>query len=631
MKHFKLITLLFLILPFFSSIAPVSAQSDFDPICFSWYSLNPNNDRIIEGQISNNEPAQQWSFTGQAGTFATIRMEVTSGNLEPFVYVTDLTTNRRIGSTSGVNISGRSVATLPISLGSNGEYTVTASRVGEATGTSSGGYRLALEPGASNPINTFDVSRRQIIPQPIQNSLIYDGEVVTGQLPLATPASEFAAWHFEGQAGQRINTQLAAINGTHLQGTRLELWSLVDGTWALQASSGMGEPRFTNQPLATTGRFALMVSRVGILNYGSTVNGSVIDGLGDNWWFYGNAGDNVTIRQSASGYSPFVFLLDSFGNELNRESRGSSAAITYSIPSAGIFRVHATSNGQRSGSYSLTISADDNTLSPVEYSLTMSGAGGVRPELPPCQVEPPECPELSPLGTPAIAALNAEPMSGTITDTSSLIPYEFRVFDGSVVSIDMQRTSGDLIPFIGIADEFGNVIARSTSFDPSRASINSHLIEEAGCYYVYASREGVTDGTTTGDFSITVRGIIDDERRDVCVPDNLLGSVSEAESVSGAIGGEIAQAAFKFVSDSGGTFTVQASPSSGNLVPALALQDVKCTEIAAVSANFAGNASNPLNFEAQPGVVYYFIVRPDEVAGSGTSGEFSLTVNRQSP
>jgi len=617
-------------LPFFSSIATVSAQTEFDPICFSWYSLNPNNDRIIEGQISNNEPVQQWSFTGQAGTFATIRMEVTSGNLEPFVYVTDLTTNRRIGSTSGVNISGRSVATLPISLGSNGEYIVTATRVGEATGTSSGVYRLALEPGASNPINTFDVSRRQIIPQPTQNSLIYDGEVVTGQLPLATPASEFAAWHFEGQAGQRINAQLTAINGTHLQGTRLELWSLVDGTWALQASSEMGEPRFTNQPLATTGRFALMVSRVGILNYGSTVNGSVIDDLGNNWWFYGDAGDNITVRQSASNYTSEIFLYDSFGNTLQTRYDSPSVAITYSIPAAGIFRIYAEARSRDSGPYSLTLSADDNTVSPIEYSLTMSGSGGVRPELPPCQVEPPECPELSPLGILAIAALNAEPMSGTITDTSSLIPYEFRVFDGSVVSIDMQRTSGDLIPFIGIADEVGNVIARSTSFDPSLASINSHLIEDAGCYYIYASRDGVTDGTTIGDFSLTVRGIIGEEGGGY-EPDNLLGPVSEEETVTGAIGGEVTQAAFRFEIASGGAFTVQVTRTSGNLVPSLAIEDADGNEMAAVSASFAGSASNPLNFEAQPGVAYYVVVRPDEVAGSGTSGEFSLTVDRQAP
>jgi hypothetical protein len=121
-------------------------------------------------------------------------------------------------------------------------------------------------------------------------------------------------------------------------------------------------------------------------------------------------------------------------------------------------------------------------------------------------VAAPPCPDISPLGSPATLLANAVPIGGQISDATAILVYRFVAKAGDVVTLDMQRTHGDLDAFLGLVDSRGNVLIRSAGSDPRQARIGDFQVKTTGCYYVYASRKGLGDGKTSGGFNLILSG-----------------------------------------------------------------------------------------------------------------------------
>jgi len=504
-------------------LVPAYAQ-DAQPLCYGWYSLDPNNESVITGEITNNLPLQRWTFSGNGETFVTIRMEVTDGTLDPIVYVIDETTGDRMLSASAVAVgNSRGVNLSNVALPSDGEYTLVVTRLGESNGTTTGSYQLSLEPGLANVFVAGQLPANQ-------DARIYDSEVVRGTIPVAF---QYDSWYFEGLRGQALTALVRTIDGSTVTGD-LTLFTFIDNAWAEQtaiSSDGGFELRLNNYSLPVSGAYALRVRPT---------------------------------------FAPFN-----------------------------------------------------------QYELTFGGSGGERPELPRCREAIAQCPDMSPLGASTQLIFNNVPALGSISAATPAIAYGFSSINGDVVNVTMERTGGNLDTFMGLADVRGNLLARDAGFDPARSIINAFEIPADGCYFIYASREGVGDGTTEGTFIVTATGIPEGDMPivpQVPTGESFGRDIASGETAVGNISGDAYRIAYRFRTDTADTYTAIATRNTENLVPGVALYDAEFNLIEQVTANFVGNASNPLTFEAEAGV-YYFIVVQREGGVSGTSnGDFTLSV-----
>lgn len=554
-------------------------------ICFSWYSLDPNNSRVIAGEVNNNQPAQNWTFPGKASTFANIRVEVTDGTLDPLVHITDLLTEQRILTTSSneQTSDGRRLITIKnLALSSDGDYTITVTRLGEARGATSGRYRLSLEPGLQNTIS----GNRQDAP-------IYDSEVVQG------PGGALPdAWYFTGRINQVVTIVLNSTGETT-----------------------------SSQPITNMatifGQAGLYTNATGTGSNMSLIHGAVVEILSE-----GDSRTQVRVAGGQIGWvaSNAIRRSDSSPGGLSLTLQSSSDGETWQslTQAAGTAEARITNFTLPANSqYAIVVTA------PGEYRLTLAGAGGERALDLPCIEPPPECPANSPLGGPSIALDNETPASGNISGASPAIAFQFVAMEGNSVTIRMQRTGGDLKTFVGLANTRGDLLARNLGFDPALSVISDFAIPADACYYAYASREGVGDGTTQGTFTLTVSGIPDSEteRPPDPPPGTVFGrDVNPGDTASGAITGTDWQVSYRFRAESSREFTAIATRSSGDLAPALALLDASGRQQDAVTANFVGNASNPLTFRVEAGKYYFIVVRRESGANGSDSGDFTLTL-----
>ncbi|MBX3064020.1 MAG: hypothetical protein KF726_13660 [Anaerolineae bacterium] len=126
-----LLTMLF-ILP----LIPIHAQEPPDNV------LTPV--QPVSGSISDAAPQQEWTFDAKAGQTISLRMQITSGDLDPLLELVD---GRGNVLAQGKHASLSSVAVQAAAITETATYTV---RVGRNGGSASqGDYRLWLLPGYS--------------------------------------------------------------------------------------------------------------------------------------------------------------------------------------------------------------------------------------------------------------------------------------------------------------------------------------------------------------------------------------------------------------------------------------------------------------------------------------------------
>lgn len=94
-----------------------------------------------------------------------------------------------------------------------------------------------------------------------------------------------------------------------------------------------------------------------------------------------------------------------------------------------------------------------------------------------------------------------------ITDNAPLLYYTFRAERGDIISIRMERTSGDLDTALQLVNSSGIVIAENDEVEGSGsldAAIIGKLIEEDGTYIIIATRYGQVAGRSSGSFVLSL-------------------------------------------------------------------------------------------------------------------------------
>ncbi len=284
----------------------------------------PNNagqpteyDRLERSMLDAETPAEQWTFVGQAGDVARIRVDTTSGDLDPVV---------RVFSPDGVLLAGADDvdgldAEVTIQLAVDGIYTVEAARYGGFSGVTSGNYSLVVT---------------RVYHQEVVNAvpMIAYGDRVTGVADQAAPDND---WFFMGEAGDVISAKIQfplddapliltfqdPVGSTLASGTRnqgdvvLEGFVLpIGGVYSLKVHRPADTRAQDYSPYALDLQlldFAsdTVPSQGGVLSQNQAVLGSFVEApASHSWIFVGYAGQNIELLlTSLEGLSTVGFSL----------------------------------------------------------------------------------------------------------------------------------------------------------------------------------------------------------------------------------------------------------------------------------------------------------------------------------
>lgn len=408
---------------------------------------------------------------------------------------------------------------------------------------------------------------------PVDEGGVEFGSLIEGRLDNRNPRQ---VYYIDGLRGEVIQFELSATSGNldpvlsvfdntgqmvfHRDDTRGNL--NIEQNLTLEKTSRyfVVVGRFGYSLGATSGDFELRMERTGVLSeQGSTLRfgDSVIDTISNTnpqvyYTFQANEGDILTVEMvRASGtLDPYLQVVNSdrFVIADNDDQIGSdtkNARInTLHIESTGTYIIVATRYGgvagDSAGSFALTIDEADN-----------SGIGNS---------------SLAPL-----PIRYGESIEGALTNSQYERFYTFNARRDDLISISMQRgRSGRLDSYLILANAgFLSMIEDDDGGTGQNARISEYRIPADGTYYVIATRYSGKEGTSEGDYKLTLdsAGNAFD-----AVADGVL-TINYGTSTTGNISDDHAEDLYAFYAQQGDTITFSMNRTDGNLDTVVELLD----------------------------------------------------------
>lgn len=348
--------------------------------------------------------------------------------------------------------------------------------------------------------------------------------------------------------------------------------------------------------------------------YGDTVTGEISDDQPAwQYTFEGTEGDVITIdlRQQSGNLDTYLILQDSEGNQLIANDDGENVAVStdsrienYTLPATDTYTIVATrfqgEVGSSSGEFALTLER-------------LLGAG-----------------ETTSGGFLAYGAS----ARGMITDEQFAAEYTFLGNANDVVTITMQRRSGNLDAYLLLMNGRGEILALNDdaldSEAPTDARINRFLLPATGTYTIVATRSGQERGVTSGVFALTLE-LVGSGPEEASDENRVL---RYGESITGIITDENFEVRYTFVGEQGDTVTISLIRQSGDLDAYLELLDASGNLIASNddAPDMPVDTDSRITNFRLPVFGPYTIVatRFQGVAGNST-GEFELSLDRAVP
>ncbi|MCZ7538779.1 MAG: hypothetical protein M5U29_02430 [Anaerolineae bacterium] len=271
--------------------------------------------------------------------------------------------------------------------------------------------------------------------------------------------------------------------------------------------------------------------------------------------FAGQEGELISIGMSrlSGDLDPLLLLTDSDGAILtisDDDGDRTDALIEFErLPATGRYFIIATRFGQEHG----TTTGD--------FSLLVERMGG------------------GPAADSTLAY--GAQVLGRITTQAPLAFYFLRAQRGDVITISMQRTSGNLDPSLDLATPDGIVLvsdddglAAEGTLD---AAITNYTIPRSDIYLIVATRFGREAGTTEGTFVLSVTQ----------TPAELLGLepgnarlIDYGTTLTGTISDEVPVRYFRFDAERGDVIAVTMQRQGGSLDPFVRVLDASLTPLA---------------------------------------------------
>jgi hypothetical protein len=458
----------------------------------------------VAGTLTNENYFRTYIFRGRVDDRLIITLDRVSGNLDPMIVLLDSQVNTiaQNDDQSETNRNARLEYTLP----ADDYYAILATRYQGEQGSTVGDFILHLE--ATNASDGGSVAA--LLPATVLSS----GVPAVGQIGDAMAA----IYTFYASEGDFVELTLAASGPLEQEGmlilTDADLGEIAvntegnlrqaitrDGLYAVivtRQGGPLDEARGSFQLALTGARGAapLSVSQEAMgtpnaLMYGAVIGGEIRNDRPQvEYTFEGQAGDRVTIRLNAvdATLDPLVILLAPDGQEIERDDDGGGNlnALIDSILliNGGTYTVIATRFEERQGA---SQGRFELRLEGVPVSQPgASGAGGSSGR--------------------AIALSPGQTVAGTVSNEAVATFYVFQAVAGTTVQITMVTTAGNLDPFLALLDAGQSLVA---SDDDSGGNRNARLVYTVpvdGLYYIVATRFELLEGTTAGDYLLTLSG-----------------------------------------------------------------------------------------------------------------------------
>lgn len=499
----------------------------------------------VTATIDDENFERQYTFSGNAGDVVTIEMTAgDNGNLDTYLSLlgpdgAELAANDDVGISS---TDSRIEFTLP----ETGTYTVVATRYNGAEGASSGDYTITLAGSG-----TGDTTEP---PPTSSENVLTDGSSVTDTINDTNFEQEYI---FSGNAGDDVVIQMTANEGSNLDSTLIligpdgsevatnddasitSIDSLIEVSLPSTGTYTVIATRYDGENGVSSGEFTLTLTGSGTgipttddtntppptvdadLSYGDAITGSISD---DNfeqaYSFNGTAGDVVTIEMTAdedTALDPFLLLLDSNGVEIafNDDTNDSlnSAIIDFRLPETDTYTIIATrynqADGLTSGGYTLTITSGDAVVTQppvVDGDVLTYGSSA----------------------------------TGTIDDTNFEVLYTFEGAAGDAVTIELTADDSEqLDTLLTLLGPDGDVLISNDDIDFGGGNYNSAITDftlpETGTFTIVATRYNGENGTSAGDFTLTLSSsdgpVIDvnPDTNELTYGANTTGQISDSE------------------------------------------------------------------------------------------------------
>ena len=212
-------------------------------------------------------------------------------------------------------------------------------------------------------------------------------------------------------------------------------------------------------------------------------------------------------------------------------------------------------------------------------------------------------------------------ITGEITRTQTRNVYYFDGLRGEVVAIGVTATKGTLDPIVTLIDANGRVIAQRDDGNGSRnVSISALTIPQSLRYYVIVGRFGMSLGSTTGSYNLSIERI--------GVSGESGSALRYGDSVINSISSMAPQVYYSFQANQGDIIDVTMQRNSGNLDPYLQVVN-SSAHVIAESDDMSGSGSldaGVKNLVIQETGTYIIVAtRYGEAAGT-SSGRYILTI-----
>lgn len=449
-------------------------------------SVFPIQPGTIEGIINENVLSARYSFEAPSGASVTIRMETTSGNLDPVLtlFGPDET---MVGRNDDLEPGNRN-SQIALTLSQSGTYIIEASRFAQGTTAAIGTFRLSLQISGVQITPTADDPLSQP-PFAVNYQIIDYQSVIANRLDINQNDQTTRYYAIRGTQGDLIRATWTRTSNNVEGNLRIFNAALVEISRQTQTRTGEAIV-YTTAPtngwylievsaLSGSGNFDLYVSRLAAVNMpiGANLNGLFLpETPTSSYLINARIGDQITVTmfstETESGVQPELVLLDLSLREIMRANGERFATLRTTIP--------------RSGPYIL------------QANNRVAGTGGgynIRLNSVPVEVEQ--------LNTRDVTYNNE--YTGTLTENTSGVYYRFSGKVNELVTLQLNALADDLNPYLILMDSDLNELA---SNDDVGMSLNSRIsqfrLPKDGDYYVLVTRSGLTNGTTTGDYLLAV-------------------------------------------------------------------------------------------------------------------------------
>lgn len=363
----------------------------------------------LEATIGGDISEVQYSFEGQAGESVDIRMNATSGALDPLLILLDPSGTEIARNDDDPDGTTRDSYLEGITLAETGTYVIVATRFQGDVGSSEGTFNLTLMQAGTTVIS--GITSTPSGPVVVGSNSLTLGNIVSENISNEQYSQLYT---FPGEAGQVVTITMKRASGDldpllillNPDGTELArnddaTESNIDsviGNFPLPQSGiyTIIATRFQQRFGANTGEFDLAiteglsdspptVAQVQVMNYNTSKTGTISDlNVAQPFTFVGHAGDVISVSMTSltGDLDPYLILTTSSGEEIIRNDDDPLKQIRDAylqqvvLPADGAYTIVATryqqSFGDSVGNFELRLTLDqagEPEANPPRYAV----------------------------------------------------------------------------------------------------------------------------------------------------------------------------------------------------------------------------------------------------------------------